>query len=243
MEKSSQATLVVYLVLSAFIVSVGFIGKNPKPLVLSSETGTTIKDYDESVTKSLTDKGIVMVQPWHVDTLNRPLFCVVQQFDHDPHYDGNGEKLSIYDNAGTKLYEDYFTSVDSMHLSAALRTELTQLVIEVNYGGNTANLLQMLDYRDGKVVKVPIKGDADFDSGAEVRPQFRHGIVPAKEPYQIMLTEGVGLASPVEKLTHVYRYKNGAYQYVGKFNQHDVDDYIEKLMTKGSNSSRQSAQR
>jgi len=198
---------------------------------MSSNKAAMIKDQDGSVTEPLINKRIVMVQSWYVNTLNDPLFCVVQSFDHDPHYEGAGEKLTVYDESGGELYEDYFTTVEDMYLSTALRTDVSQLVIEVNYGGNTTNFLQMLDYHDGRVVKVPIKDDADFDSGAEVRPQFRRGITSAKEPYQIMLTEGVGLASLAEKTTHVYRYKDGAYQYVGKFNQHVVDDYIEKLMT------------
>ena len=45
-----------------------------------------------------------------------------------------------------------------------------------------------------------------------------------------MLTEGVGLASPIQKDTRVYRYKNGTYQFAGEFPQQKLDDYMEKLL-------------
>jgi len=85
----------------------------------------------------------------------------------------------------------------------------------------------MLHYRNGKVVELINEKESDFDAGAEVRAQFRTGINPANEPFQIMLTRGVGLASPARKYTTVYRYKDGRYQRVGEFAQQEADDYME----------------
>lgn len=232
MKKSGQILLAIFLISVTFIVSAALVRRNTELLKLSSEHAAMIKEPRESVAELLLSKNIKMVESWYVS--DSSLLCIVQGFDYDPHYEGSGEKLTIYNESGVKLYEDYFTSVGRMYLAGALLTEEAQLVVEVNLGGNSTNFLEMLDYREGKVVEVPIKGYADFNAGAEVRPQFRRGIIPAKEPYQIMLTEGVGLASPVEKITRLYRYKNGAYRYVGKFNQHDVDDHIEKLIAKDS---------
>jgi hypothetical protein len=46
------------------------------------------------------------------------------------------------------------------------------------------------------------------------------------------------LASPADKNTEVFRYKNGAYQYVGGFSQRKVDDYIEELMKQSQSQSK-----
>jgi hypothetical protein len=76
--------------------------------------------------------------------------------------------------------------------------------------------------------------DSEFDIGAEVRPQFRGGLTPGLEPFQILLTRGVGLASPGRKYTTIYRYKDGKYRPVGEFAQQAVDNYIEdRLMDAG----------
>jgi hypothetical protein len=235
MMKKTHIVFVICLLLGALIGSIGLlVKKNTAQPGLPSGKASAINDNGKSIPAFLLDKRIVSFKTWDVgDYGDEPLLCVVQTFDNDPHYEGRGEKLTIFDKSGMTLYEDYFTAVESIELSGALRTEESQLLVSVNYGGNTTSFLQMLDYRDGKVVKVPIEGDGEYDSSEpQVRPQFRHGIVPAKEPYQIMLTEGVGLASPAEKTTHVYRYQNGSYKEVGAFNQHDVDDYMEKLITK-----------
>jgi hypothetical protein len=90
----------------------------------------------------------------------------------------------------------------------------------------------MLDYQNGKVVELLDHGDNDFDSYAEVRPSFRKGITPAKEPFQVFLSKGFGLAGPFRNDTCVYRFKDGSYRLAGKFSQEQVDDFIEGLMTK-----------
>jgi hypothetical protein len=117
-----------------------------------------------------------------------------------------------------------------MYETTALRNLSFQLVFEAVYGGTGTYHLRMLDYRNGKIVKLLDGEDGLFNADAEVRPQFRSDTFPAKEPFQIMLTEGVGLASPAPKETRVYRYKNGAYQHVGKFPQQKLDDYLEQLL-------------
>lgn len=104
---------------------------------------------------------------------------------------------------------------------------LSQLIVEVTFGGSGA-FVEVLDYRDGKVVNLATELDY-FDSHAEVRPQFRSGIHPAKEPYEILLTTP-GLGGTDERHTEVYRYKDGSYRRVGQFSQTKVDDFIEQLV-------------
>jgi hypothetical protein len=116
-------------------------------------------------------------------------------------------KLTILNPSGEPIYEEYFESLMRMYETRALRDSSSQLVLELVYGGTGTYHLRMLDYRDGKLVKVLDGEDGLFNANAEVRPQFQSGTHPAEEPFQIMLTEGVGLASPVQKDTRVYRYK------------------------------------
>jgi hypothetical protein len=195
-----------------------------------SQTSASKKVDDLNVVKRLKAERIVAVHRWHVENEEeKSLLCVFQAFDKDPHYEGNGIKLSILEPSGASVYEAYFSELQSVYSTSALRNLSDQLVVEVGYGGSTS-FLHMLDYRNGKVVELIDKKESEFDVGAEVRPQFRSGVSPATEPFQIMLTQGVGLASPARKSTAVYRYKNGRYRRTGEFPQQDADDYIENLI-------------
>jgi hypothetical protein len=181
--------------------------------------------------KQISDERIVAVHRWHVeDGGEKSLLCVFTSFDSDSHYEGKGVRLSILEPSGTSIYDAYFTELHRVYSLFALLNLSEQLVMEIDYGGST-EFLRMLDYRDGKVVNLIDEKESDFDIGAEVRPQFRRGINPGAEPLQIMLTRGVGLASPARKYTSVYRYQNGKYRHFGDFSQQEVDDHIENLLT------------
>ena len=75
-----------------------------------------------------------------------------------------------------------------------------------------------------------VKMANEFSTSAEVRPQLRTGVNAAIEPYEILLTQGIGLPSPDQKVTNVFRYKDGRYRYFGEFQQEKVDDYIDGLL-------------
>jgi hypothetical protein len=75
-----------------------------------------------------------------------------------------------------------------------------------------------------------VEPNNDFDVEAEVCPQFQDGVVSYKEPFQVLLTVGVGLASPVEKYTKVFRYKDGAYRYIGMVPRREIDNQLERLL-------------
>jgi hypothetical protein len=188
------------------------------------------KEGDRFV-RQLNDERIVAIHQWHVeDAEEKSMLCLFRAFDSDPHYKGSGIKLSILDPSGVSIYDLYFNELQRVYSTTALRGLSDQLVIEVSYGGSTS-FLHMLDYRDGKVVELIDEKESDFDVGAEVRPQFRRGVTPGTEPFQVMLTRGIGLASPARKYTSVYRYRDGKYQHFGDFSQQQVDDYIEDLLT------------
>jgi len=164
----------------------------------------TISSGDKQVTEWLRNERILAVESWHVGKDGgKLLWCVFQSFEHDPRYQGSGVKLSIYNSSAELIYTDYFVSLQRVYTSTALRDASSQLIIETNDGGSNTYYLQMLDYRDGKVVKLLNKSQGYFNIAAEVRPQVRSGINAAQVPFQIILTEGVGIASPVEKYTRV----------------------------------------
>lgn len=187
----------------------------------------------DALRELLKDDRIVAIQRWQVDEGERSLFCVFETVTSDPHYEGRGTKLSIRDSVGNSIYETYFGELERVYEVSALRTISNQLVLEVSYGGSTC-FLRMLDYRAGKIVDLIDEKQSDFTVGASIRPQFRRGIVPALEPYQILLTNGVVLASSAKKYTTVFRYRDGEYRPVGQFAQQDLDDYLEtRLMNLG----------
>jgi hypothetical protein len=193
----------------------------------------SVKPDSKILVQLIQNARVSVSNSWAVD--DQKMFYALQAFDQEPKYEGAGVKLSIFDEAGKVIYEDYFSEVERIYLSYALRKSTPQLILEVSYGGG-ANFFEMLDYRNGKVVDLmqAVKPDNDFTINAEVRPQLRKGVNPAKEPYQVLLTSGVGLASSAAKYTEVFRYKDGAYRYVGEFPARDVDNYMEKLLAESS---------
>ena len=195
----------------------------------SPESSATIETRDQKVAVLSQDKTLVSFGKW--TTNENPqidLSYVVRAFDRDSHYQGKGVRLSVFNRLGSIVYEDYFSNISRIYSANLLRTtEIPQLVIEVNFGGN-ADFLQVLAYQEGKISNLANELDY-FNSHAEVRPQFRSTIHPAREPYEILLTNP-GLAGKDEKQTMVYRYKDGAYRLVGQFSQKRVDDFIEELM-------------
>ncbi len=191
----------------------------------------SFKATDSEIAQRLRREKVEAFYKWNVgDTDDKSLLCVVSAFDKDPNWEGRGMKLTIFNPSGKPIYEEYFESLVRVYETTALRNLASQFVFEVVYGGTGTYHLRMLDYRNGKIVTLLDGEDGLFNANAEVRPQFQRGTFPAKEPYQIMLTEGVGLASSAQKDTRVYRYKNGAYQFGGEFPQRKLDDYMESLL-------------
>jgi len=190
-----------------------------------------VQNDDKAIMSWLRDKKVMLFYRWQVgDDERNQAFCIVRACDENPNYECAGVKLSIVDGMGRVIHEEHYSEVYRMYPVFALRKAHPQLVIEGDYGGS-AKFFEMLDYRNGQIVSLMGKPNNDFSAGAEVRPQFRTEVNAAKEPFQILLTHGAsGLASPGEKYTNVYRYKEGSYRFVGSFPQQRVDDYMEKLM-------------
>jgi len=229
--KKAQAIYLLCALIAAFAIVFGVV-KNSALSVQQPLSGAKVATDGRNILRLLQDARVIAFNSWSIeDSEGKNLTYTIQAFDQDPHYDGAGVKLSIFDQGGTVIYEDYFSEVQGVYPSYALRKAPPQLIMEVSYGGS-ASFLKILDYQNGKVIDLmeAVKPDNDFTVNAEVRPQLRTDVKPVVEPDQVMLTGGVGLANPIEKHTNVFRYKDGAYRYVGKFSAQKVDDYIEKLM-------------
>lgn len=229
--------ILILIVAASCVVAVAFTQKRKMQstsLVDGVGTGNTAVS-SENVRKDMIDllqrDGVAAFHKWNVtaddEVEEHNLLCIVREFDSDPKYEGRGVKLSIFDRGKGLIYEDTFTSIDSVSTEGGRYDCPPQLILNVNYGGN-ANFLQILGYRNSKVYEML---NEMHRSGFDIRPQFRSSVVPAKEYFQVLVTEE-GLASPFEKFTSVYRYKDGKYQYVGKFSQQKADDFIEKRLSK-----------
>jgi hypothetical protein len=209
-----------------------FIGSQLGSFSPTTEGKTeSTKAADSELIQTLRQQKVEAFYAWNGgDSDGGPLLCLVRAFDKDPNWDGGGMKLTIFNPTGQPIYQDYFESLIRLYETTALRNLASQLVFEAVYGGTGTYHLRMLDYRQGKIVKLFDGENGLFNADAEVRPQFRSDTFPAKEPFQVLLTEGVGLASSALKETRVYRYKNGTYLHVGTFPQEKLDDYLEKLL-------------
>jgi hypothetical protein len=184
----------------------------------------------QKISEFLKSERVVMSYRWQVYDGGEELSCLVRSFDSEPGWPGAGEKLSILNKQGKLLYETTESNIWDLSGVTALRNTKSQLIYRYDSGGSGMYFVQMLDYQSGKIVELLNSRDNDFDSFAEVRPSFRKGITPSKEPFEIFLSKGFGLASPFRKDTCVYRYKDGSYRLAGRFSQQQVDDYIEDLM-------------
>lgn len=179
---------------------------------------------------------ISMFYSWAADENNSKLHCIVQR-----NGDGNNElekgvKLSITDNKGLKLFEDKFDEVVNIYSSYILRKEFPQLVIIAER--EETSIVNILEYRSNKVLSLTKSSEFQDDSimNIDIRPQFQSSVKPASEPYQILINTGIGLASPDEKITKVFRYKNDNFVIAGEFSTTKIDDYIEKLLKEKSES-------
>lgn len=223
-----KAALVVLLMLCVGCFSRGSLFSSGDPVQNHPETSN--KDMQQI--KKIMGDGISAFFIWgNGGSPTEDLLCVVKDFEQDKCFLGKGTKLSIYHYTGDVLYEECFQDIFRLYTCYALRgTDLPQLVIETGDGGTTSHL-SLLNYQSGKITDLleSIKPNHEFDARAEIRAQFRNGVNPSKEAFQILLTTG-GLAGASEKYTTVFRYQNGRYKKVGKVSQRKIDDYIEELL-------------
>ena len=174
---------------------------------------------------------VTLFRIWEVDDgPGGKLFCVARAVHGNP-TDSPEVILTISNEDGAVLYKEECTDVTRLYPVYALRNGSAQLAVELNYGGS-ASFFQLLSYQDGAIVDLLGSEDTDFTISAEVRPVLRSGVNPAKTPFEIFLTSGVGLASSVEKHTDVYRFSNGAYKHSGRFATRQVEDYKERILKK-----------
>jgi len=142
----------------------------------------------------------------------------------------DGDIFIVSDPSGKILFEEKFHEVHKVYSLWALRTLIPQLVLEFDEGGQDS-YVQMLDYQKGKISKIidETNGANSFGASLVIQPQFRAGINPAKEPFEILLID-FGLPSPAGYATKVFRYDGTKYRSVGKFDRQQAANCKEKLI-------------
>jgi len=222
--------------LKAIFVLLLFFSLNPscgsvKPKIQNETTEVKnevpqIRSVDLTIISKFRENKIKLFGEWDIGE-ELPLFYVVQKKD-----DGeNGDQLLIQDSDGKVLYEKGDIDVESVYRSSALRIIRDQLVFEYGEGGSDS-YVQMLDFDGGKVSEIidSAKGANSFGADIRIQPQFRSGVNPAKEPFEILLTD-YGLASPAGQFTSVLRYKDKKYRYFGRFDREKAGNCKENIIT------------
>lgn len=228
----------VYILLIAIFIG-AFICFGMVGVKFSSKTDSYSKSTagENSLVSFLKKNQISSVTTWDLideDTIigeGTVAYCITQSQNEKASDDTSRVKVSIINENGSQIYVDEFYSVEKIYTSRITRENPPQLVIEAGFW--RSGIVKILDYQKGKVV---VLFDSSKSSGnsvlnAEIRPQFQTGIKTGSEQYQILLNTGVGLPSPEEKFTEVFRYKNGAFVNVGNFSITKMDNYIEKLLS------------
>jgi len=221
----------------AIVVLIGFwSGKYQRSAALngglarsSQEQGKTT-DINATVQRLLNEKVKAFYQ-WKIDT-DTTLLCIARdsgkrEFPGEPTTD----IFSIMDGQGKLLYQIDHVEIDNISSSYMLRVARPQLVVGVDEGGRMASL-KILDYQNGKITELLDEDDQDYLVSA-IKPQFRSGVIPAQEPYEILMIRGGGLANSDEKkYVSVYRYADGVFEFNGDVSQQLLDDYMERLLKK-----------
>lgn len=183
-----------------------------------------------AIVRRLVDEKVVAFYKWDIDTDN-VLFCIARATGK-PDLPGEPTiSFSIIDQQGKLLYEIDGIDIKSISTSYILRNTRSQLVVDVN-GGGKVNSLKILDYQHGKITELLDEDDQQYSISALIKPQFRSGVTPWREPYEVLLMSGVGLASPDEKYINVYRYTDGSYEFKGKIPQKLLDNYMQQQLKK-----------
>jgi len=188
----------------------------------ATTTGATIQ--------RLLDEKVVAFYKWKIDS-KLTLFCILRDLGKSEFPGEPTSTFSILDEKGRQLYKLDNVDIRSISTLFILRDVKPQLVVDANWGGRE-NSLKILDYQKDTVVELLDKEDQDYSIYAFIKPQFRNGVNPSEEPYEVLLTRGIGLPSPDEKRVNVYRYSGKSYELKGEFSQKLLDNYIEQLIKK-----------
>lgn len=215
-----RITITTSLVVFALWSSCGSIEsreERAEAQVVTSADDQTVNLVRELASRRLTDVGT-----WDIGE-EAPLTYLVR--------DGASEgQLQIVDQAGKILYKKEGVMVSRVYSMASLRKEISQLVFHYSEGG-TDSYVQMLDIHKNQVIERidPSSGQNSFAADARIQPQFRSGVDPAKEPFEIVLME-FGIASPAGGKAKILRYDGNKYRLIGTFDRREAEDCKERLI-------------
>jgi len=183
-----------------------------------------VKRNDIDVISQLRQKKLKTFGEWDVGE-DSPYLYFVEETD-------GGDRLQVINSNYEILYEKTLPEISRVYGITALRKPYDQLVFEYHEGGNDY-FVQMLDLVSGKVSEqiYSAKADNTFSANIVIQPQFRSGVDPAKEPFEVLLTD-FGLPSAAGKYTKVLRYKEGMYRLIGEFDRAKAAEFIENNLNR-----------
>lgn len=224
---STSFYLVTFIFLSVSLLMY-FLYVNISPQN-NTKNNLTENDY---LAKMMQNNQILLLNRWLIEEDNI-LALVKKRENYDNCDNYECVKLLLIDKNNKTIYEDIYDEIQSISSSYILRKGSPQLIIRGKQ--NNIELIKILDYRHKKVLSLTdsIVSDMDNILNVDIRPQFQTGIKTAATPYQILITTGIGLPSPEEKFTKVFRYDNkkNEYFYVGQFSTAKLDNYIDELIS------------
>jgi hypothetical protein len=222
-----KASILIWIVLYFFTGAIACSTGVGKPASISQEQGKTTDS--NAMVQRLLDEKVVAFYQWEIDT-DTTLLCIARDSGRPKEIGEPNNIFSIIDRQGKLLYQIDSVDIGSISSSSLLRNMRSQLVVDVNEGGRMSDL-KILDYQNGKITELLDEDDQE-NLFALIKPQFRSGVIPAQEPYEVLMIRGGGLASPGEKYVSVYRYADGSYEFNGEISQKLLDNHLEQLLKK-----------
>ena len=225
----------IYVILLAILSTTCVLACSTQPaktLTSPSQSQSKTTTTPDATIQKMLDEKVVVFYKWKIDS-KLTLFCILRDIGK-PEFPGEPTStFSIVDEKGRELYKLDNVDIRSISTLFVLRDVKPQLVVDANWGGRE-NSLKILDYQTGTIVELLDKEDHDYSVYAFIKPQFRTGVNPSEEPYEVFLTRGIGLPSPDEKRVNVYRYSGKSYEIKGELPQKHLDNYIEQLIKKST---------
>lgn len=211
-------------------------------VIIKTESPSKIDSFnsniisENSLVSFLKKNQINSVTTWdltdedNLEGSGRIAYCITKSKNRNASDGTPRVEVLIIDDNGSPIYVDEFDSIEKIYTSRITRRNPSQLVINGSIG--RIGVVKILSYLNEKII-ILMDSSKFSDKSAinlDIRPQFQTGIKTGSQPYQVLLTTGIGLPSSEEKFTDVFRYKDGTFMNVGKFSTTEMDNYIEKIL-------------
>lgn len=204
-------------------------GKSSSLISAHSRNISVGKLYD--IIKTVNRENIIYYNVWETDS-PEILHCIIARYGKPKYLGDPRDNLLIYNSKGELLYQDESGGqILNIEFKRVMRNLSSQMIIHKNQGGKLKEL-QIFDYLDGEIKEILVEGFITYYNWCEIRPSYRAGGDSSNEPFQVITSNEDDVSLSGEIVAEVFRYKNGKYRRVGKFNQTEIDNQIEKMLGK-----------